>query len=144
AGAGDEGLEGLGGGGAGARGEGLVEMAAQVDEEAALRGGEVVLLAVEQGLDGLEGQEALALQALDGREAAQVLLGVEGHVAARLAPRRQQALLEVEVDGLPVEARGLDEVTHPVAVLARGGGLGGGLHQLSSTAQEPRGWQTQA
>ena len=55
------------------------------------------------------------LELLDQMQPLEVLFGVPGHVAAGLSSRREKALLNVEVNCLSWQTRGLAEILHAVA-----------------------------
>ena len=55
------------------------------------------------------------LQLLDEAKAFDVFFRVPRHVSAGLLPRRQQPLLNVEMNRLPRKSAGLAQVLHPVA-----------------------------
>ncbi len=55
------------------------------------------------------------LELLDQMQPLEVLFGVPGHVASGLSSRREKALLNVEVNRLSRQTRGLAQVLHAVA-----------------------------
>ena len=68
-------------------------------------------------------------------QALEVFLGVPGHVAARLAARREKPLLNVEVNRLAGQAGGLAQILHAVApaLFVEVDGFGGRRHAPSTS-----------
>jgi hypothetical protein len=124
--------------------EGARELLLHLQQELMLLGREHLFATLQHRLDGLEGQEALVLELLDEPQPFEVLLRVPGHVAARLMPRGQQSLLDVEVNRLPRQPRGLAQVLHAVPVGVPIELLNGGGHPSTSTVTGVQARETQA
>src|ERR1019366_4825944 len=98
---------------AGARlGERGREAPLHVAEEVELLERERVVPAVEHGANGLEGHESLVLELAHDANAFDVHFAIAGVVAADLATRGNEPLVDVEVNGLPRQARQPAQVGH--------------------------------